>query len=115
MSDVERDGKIEQGSSLYAALAHTATRTAALYFSRPVRLFRPSKGGGLSIDYSYYLSNLDCLSEWLDISSKSRIPEWCIPYTSVHAPIDKAAWCMYHKIRFLDRVCDNLLLVFGSS
>jgi hypothetical protein len=27
----------------YAAVAHTLTRGAALYFSRPVRLFRPSK------------------------------------------------------------------------
>ena len=39
------DAQEQQGSSLYAALARTATRTAALYFSRPVRLFRPSKGG----------------------------------------------------------------------
>ena len=31
-------------ASLQAALARTATRTFALYFSRPVRLFRPSKG-----------------------------------------------------------------------
>ncbi|KAF7984986.1 hypothetical protein HWV62_9954 [Athelia sp. TMB] len=36
----------QQGQSLYAALARTATRTTALYFSRPVRLFRPSKVNG---------------------------------------------------------------------
>jgi hypothetical protein len=34
----------EQANSFYAALARTAARGAALYFSRPVRLFRPSKG-----------------------------------------------------------------------
>ncbi|TFL07716.1 hypothetical protein BDV98DRAFT_539702 [Pterulicium gracile] len=34
------------GNSLYAALARTATRSLALYFSRPVRLFRPSKVSG---------------------------------------------------------------------
>lgn len=35
--------KENQGNSLYAALARTLTRGAALYFSRPVRLFRPTK------------------------------------------------------------------------
>ncbi|KDQ60663.1 hypothetical protein JAAARDRAFT_125449 [Jaapia argillacea MUCL 33604] len=35
-----------QGNSLHAALARTATRSIALYFSRPVRLFRPSKVNG---------------------------------------------------------------------
>ncbi|KAH7889837.1 mitochondrial carrier domain-containing protein [Phlebopus sp. FC_14] len=34
------------GNSFYAALARTATRAIALYFSRPVRLFRPSKVSG---------------------------------------------------------------------
>ncbi|KIJ69582.1 hypothetical protein HYDPIDRAFT_36617 [Hydnomerulius pinastri MD-312] len=36
----------QQGNSLYAALARTTTRAVALYFSRPVRLFRPSKVSG---------------------------------------------------------------------
>ncbi|KAG9318330.1 hypothetical protein JVU11DRAFT_416 [Chiua virens] len=36
----------QQGSPLYAALARTTTRGIALYFSRPVRLFRPSKVSG---------------------------------------------------------------------
>lgn len=40
------DAQEQQGSSLYAALARTATRTVGLYFSRPVRLFRPSKVSG---------------------------------------------------------------------
>lgn len=44
MSEASEDGgKDAQGNNLYAALARTFTRSAALYFSRPVRLFRPSK------------------------------------------------------------------------
>ncbi|KAG6371397.1 hypothetical protein JVT61DRAFT_9614 [Boletus reticuloceps] len=34
------------GSPLYTALARTTTRVITLYFSRPVRLFRPSKVSG---------------------------------------------------------------------
>ncbi|KXN90543.1 hypothetical protein AN958_04215, partial [Leucoagaricus sp. SymC.cos] len=36
----------EQNPSLQAAVARTLTRSMALYFSRPVRLFRPSKISG---------------------------------------------------------------------
>lgn len=44
MSEASEDGgKDAQGNNLYAAVARTITRSAALYFSRPVRLFRPSK------------------------------------------------------------------------
>ncbi|KAI0748306.1 hypothetical protein C8Q80DRAFT_1317985 [Daedaleopsis nitida] len=47
MSAKDDDGTTQQQSnSLYAALARTATRSLALYFSRPVRLFRPSKVSG---------------------------------------------------------------------
>ncbi len=46
MSTTEHDRQLKppQANSFYAALGHTMTRGAALYFSRPVRLFRPSKG-----------------------------------------------------------------------
>ena len=47
----DKDGQVEQGSSLYAALARTLTRSLALYFSRPVRIFKPSKGESLIIMY----------------------------------------------------------------
>ncbi|OCH86558.1 hypothetical protein OBBRIDRAFT_761133 [Obba rivulosa] len=40
------DVQEQQSNSLYAALARTATRSLALYFSRPVRLFRPAKVSG---------------------------------------------------------------------
>ncbi|KAL7283541.1 hypothetical protein ACG7TL_002975 [Trametes sanguinea] len=46
MSDNADDGAQQQSNSFYAALARTATRSIALYFSRPVRLFRPSKVSG---------------------------------------------------------------------
>ncbi|KAI0636791.1 hypothetical protein C8Q77DRAFT_1154697 [Trametes polyzona] len=48
MSDKAEDGtqQQQQSHSFYAALARTATRSLALYFSRPVRLFRPSKVSG---------------------------------------------------------------------
>ncbi|KAH7341886.1 mitochondrial carrier domain-containing protein [Rhizoctonia solani] len=36
----------ESSNSLYAALARTAARGAGLYFSRPMRLFRPTKISG---------------------------------------------------------------------
>jgi len=42
----------EQNPGLQAAIARTATRGIALYFSRPVRLFRPSKSR-----YTYSLSS----------------------------------------------------------
>ena len=44
MSAKDDDSTQQQSNSFYAALARTATRSLALYFSRPVRLFRPSKG-----------------------------------------------------------------------
>ena len=34
----------DQGNSFYTAFARTTSRALALYFSRPVRLFRPTKG-----------------------------------------------------------------------
>ncbi|KAL1944617.1 hypothetical protein VTO73DRAFT_3047 [Trametes versicolor] len=48
MSHNADDGTQQQQSysELYAAIARTATRSLALYFSRPVRLFRPSKVSG---------------------------------------------------------------------
>jgi len=35
---------IGQKGSVQAAVARTASRSIALYFARPVRLFRPAKG-----------------------------------------------------------------------
>lgn len=55
----------ESQANLKAALARTATRAIALYFSRPVRLFRPSKGGILSSQiYEVRHSFLCSVSGW---------------------------------------------------
>ena len=35
---------VDENNSIQAAIARTAARSMALYFSRPVRLFRPAKG-----------------------------------------------------------------------
>ena len=42
-SIIENTAESPQGS-VHAAIARTATRGLALFFARPVRLFRPSKG-----------------------------------------------------------------------
>ena len=58
-SDTAVDGQADHGNSLYAALARTLTRSAALYFSRPVRLFRPVKGAEvIPTQYLQYLLTL---------------------------------------------------------
>lgn len=49
---IENNIESPQGS-VHAAIARTATRSLALFFARPVRLFRPSKGGD---SYSFLLS-----------------------------------------------------------
>jgi phosphoribosyl-AMP cyclohydrolase len=36
--------KLENNNGIAAAVARSLTRGVAVYFSRPVRLFRPSKG-----------------------------------------------------------------------
>lgn len=41
---IQPKGTEELQGNLQAALARTMTRSIALYFSRPVRLFRPTKG-----------------------------------------------------------------------
>ncbi|KII88668.1 hypothetical protein PLICRDRAFT_633084 [Plicaturopsis crispa FD-325 SS-3] len=43
---LSQENSQDHGNSLYAALARTATRSVALYFSRPMRLFRPAKVSG---------------------------------------------------------------------
>jgi hypothetical protein len=56
---VREQQKTATSGSLYTALAQTTTRTLALYFSRPVRLFRPSKCA-----YTFYLLFYNTL-KWL--------------------------------------------------
>lgn len=64
------------GNSLYAALARTATRGIALYFSRPVRLFRPSKGmkynARISIELTMVDRTLFPVSGWQTLKGLAR-------------------------------------------
>ncbi|KAI0341756.1 hypothetical protein BDW22DRAFT_1332297 [Trametopsis cervina] len=48
MSAAQKDAQVQpqNANTLQVAIARTATRALALYFSRPVRLFRPSKVNG---------------------------------------------------------------------
>lgn len=41
---VEDESHIPHPGSVQAAIARTVSRSVALYFARPVRLFRPAKG-----------------------------------------------------------------------
>lgn len=84
MSGNAEDGaqQQQQTNSFYAALARTATRSIALYFSRPVRLFRPSKGasivlGGLSWTHrSLVVSGWHSLRGLADSHGKSLSPSY---------------------------------------
>jgi hypothetical protein len=66
---------------VYAAVARSLTRGAALYFSRPIRLFRPSKSKHLHIQqptfFFFWLSGPTCKqSQRLAIPKESRCQRW---------------------------------------
>lgn len=46
-SSSTQDAVVTAAQNVWAAVARTAARGVALYFSRPVRLFRPSKSASL--------------------------------------------------------------------
>lgn len=52
-----------ESNSLYAGVARSAIRGLALYFSRPVRLFRPTKARHVPLTFSpcYLLIEFFCL------------------------------------------------------
>ena len=59
------------------SIARSLTRGVAIYFSRPVRLFRPAKGWRnftLSSVYSH-LSTLHVSSQWLDFVERISKPD----------------------------------------
>jgi hypothetical protein len=48
-------GDTPQQGNIEAAIARTVSRSLALYFARPVRLFRPAKGAyALTSPYHHY-------------------------------------------------------------
>ncbi|KZT28490.1 hypothetical protein NEOLEDRAFT_1129286 [Neolentinus lepideus HHB14362 ss-1] len=96
----DESGQGQQGNSVYAALARTTTRSIALYFSRPVRLFRPSKVNGWQI-----LKGL-ATREGVALSPKyiyrlvqeqglTVIPKHFIPPMMVNATLGTVLWASY--------------------
>uniref|UniRef100_D8PVU4 Mitochondrial carrier protein n=1 Tax=Schizophyllum commune (strain H4-8 / FGSC 9210) TaxID=578458 RepID=D8PVU4_SCHCM len=87
-------------ASLQAALARTATRTFALYFSRPVRLFRPSKvSGWLSLRSVARQSGATVSPEFIRSLVKDHgfmvIPKHFVPPIMVNALLGSVLWTVY--------------------
>ncbi|KAI0807399.1 hypothetical protein C8Q74DRAFT_1227462 [Fomes fomentarius] len=102
MSAKDDDGAQQQSSSFYAALARTATRSLALYFSRPVRLFRPSKVSGwhslrgLAQNHGQSLSP-QYLSWLVKEHGWSVIPKHFIPPMLVNGFLGVVLWSTYSE------------------
>src|SRR5260370_30383444 len=65
----------ESANGIAAALARSLARGAAIYFARPVRLFRATKGIIIDIyAYKNFFSFSDVTSEWMDISPRGCTP-----------------------------------------
>ncbi|KAK0210239.1 hypothetical protein DFS33DRAFT_1291634 [Desarmillaria ectypa] len=90
----------ESQGNLQAALARTATRSLALYFSRPVRLFRPSKVSGwhtlrgLAEKHGSSL-NHRFLSSLVKDQGFLVIPKHFIPPMIVNAVLGTVLWTTY--------------------
>ncbi|THH20356.1 hypothetical protein EW146_g965 [Bondarzewia mesenterica] len=90
----------QQSNSLYAALARTMTRSAALYFSRPVRLFRPTKMSGwrslrgLAEQEGASLSP-SFLSQLVKTQGFMVIPKHFFPPLLVNALLGTVLWTTY--------------------
>ena len=85
MSQVDEDGQVGQGNSLYAALARTLTRSAALYFARPVRLFRPSKGERIQCLQMFVLQiRTGFESDGMDVSTRIGFEERTYSQPTIH-------------------------------
>ncbi|KAI0732093.1 hypothetical protein C8Q72DRAFT_818935 [Fomitopsis betulina] len=100
MSSTSQDSLQEQANSLYAALARTATRSLALYFSRPVRLFRPAKVNGWQTLKSQALHHGQSLSprylSWLVKQEGFMvIPKHFIPPMIVNGALGYVLWSTY--------------------
>ncbi|KIK63601.1 hypothetical protein GYMLUDRAFT_83617 [Collybiopsis luxurians FD-317 M1] len=90
----------ESQASLKAALARTATRGIALYFSRPIRLFRPSKVSGWHSLRGLALLKGDTLSPaFVRNLVKNQgfmvIPRHFVPPMIVNALVGTVLWTTY--------------------
>ncbi|KAI0273660.1 hypothetical protein BC834DRAFT_816412 [Gloeopeniophorella convolvens] len=87
-------------NSAYAAVARTMTRGAALYFSRPVRLFRPSKVSGWQSLRGLAASNGTSLSptfvtQLIRSHGLLVIPKHFVPPLLVNAALGTVLWATY--------------------
>ena len=64
------DSQAQGNNAITAAIARTLARSAALYFSRPVRLFRPAKGTSIPLGR---LIICPLLHEFLEVSGWSSL------------------------------------------
>ncbi|KAH9842717.1 uncharacterized protein C8Q71DRAFT_734085 [Rhodofomes roseus] len=123
MSSTYQDGGLqEQANSFYAALARTATRSLALYFSRPVRLFRPAKVNGWQTLKNLALQHGQSLSprylSWLVKQEGFMvIPKHFIPPMIVNGALGYVLWSTYSEVYDLlePRLSDSPIAVAAIS
>jgi len=90
----------QQGNSVYAALARTAARSAALYFSRPVRLFRPAKVSGWQSLRGHALKNgqelnPQYITSLLQKQGWAVVPKHFLPPMLANAALGTVLWTSY--------------------
>ncbi|PCH38143.1 hypothetical protein WOLCODRAFT_130711, partial [Wolfiporia cocos MD-104 SS10] len=124
MSSTEQDALQEQGNSLYVAIARTATRSAALYFSRPVRLFRPSKvNGWQTLKWLASHHGKSLTPQYLAWLVKQHglmvIPKHFVPPMIVNGALGYVLWTTYSEVSdaLETRISDPLALaaISGAS
>ncbi|KAF8503525.1 hypothetical protein F5888DRAFT_1662953 [Russula emetica] len=98
---------------VYAAVARSLTRGAALYFSRPIRLFRPSKISGWQSLRSLAASggaslNLDFVSRLVQTQGVLVIGKHFIPPLLVNASLGTVLWAVYSESSSALGSCDSL-------
>ncbi|KAG1748979.1 uncharacterized protein EDB91DRAFT_1235527 [Suillus paluster] len=96
----DNDSAEQQGNPLYAALARTTTRGVALYFSRPVRLFRPTKVSGWHSLRGHANKHGATLSiQYVSALVKKQgfmvIPKHFVPPMVVNAMLGTVLWTTY--------------------
>ncbi|OBZ75426.1 hypothetical protein A0H81_04128 [Grifola frondosa] len=99
----EEGAQQQQSNSFYAALARTATRSLALYFSRPVRLFRPSKVSGWHSLRGLAGHNGQALTpQYLSSLVKQQglivIPKHFVPPMIVNGALGVVLWSTYTEV-----------------
>ncbi|KAH9063406.1 hypothetical protein EDB87DRAFT_1673476 [Lactarius vividus] len=112
-SDDPTQGGQGTTNSTYAAVARTLTRGAALYFSRPVRIFRPSKISGWHSLRGLAASGGTSLSphfvtQLVKTQGLLVIPRHFVPPLLVNAALGTVLWTAYSEASSLLDGGDNL-------